>query len=88
MADLDCYYYLDRNWNIKAVHLNGVPAPVDEEQETDPEAAMPLPMIKCLLATDLKRTAQKFISNDIQKMLLKRLFDNSDQSGQQRLQAV
>ena len=71
---------LDRNWNIKAVDLNGVPAPGDEEQETGPEAAMTLPTIKCLLATDLKRTSQKFISNHIQKMLRNRLFDYLDQS--------
>ena len=76
---------LDRNWNIKDVHLNGVPAPGDEEQEADPEAVMTLPTIKCLLANDPKRTSQKFISNHIQKMLLKRLFDDLDQSGQQRL---
>jgi hypothetical protein len=79
---------LDRNWNIKAVDLNGAPAPGDEEQEADPEAVMTLPTIKCLLATDPKKTAQKFISNHIQKMLRKRLFDDLDQSGQQRLQAV
>jgi len=44
--------------------------------------------IKCLLATDPKWTSQKFISNHIQKMLRKRLFDDSDQSGHQRLQPV
>ena len=79
---------LDRNWNIKDVHLNGVPAPGDEEQEADPEAVMTLPTIKCLLASYLKKTSEKFISNHIQKMLQKRLFDDLDQSGQQRLQAV
>ena len=79
---------LDRNWNIKAVDLNGVPAPGDEEQEADPEAVMTLPTIKCLLATDPRKTSQKFISNHIQKILRKRLFDDLDQSGQQRLQAV
>ena len=79
---------LDRNWNIKAVHLNGVSAPGDEEQEAHPEAVMTLPTIKCLLATDPKKTSQKSISNHNQKMLRKGLFDDLDQSGQQRLQAV
>ena len=76
---------LDRNWNIKAVDLNGVPALGDDEQEADPEAVMTLPTIKCLLATDPNKTSQKFISNHIQEMLQKRLFDDLDQSGQQRL---
>ena len=61
---------LDRNWNIKAVDLNGAPAPRDEKQrQIKKPTVMTLPTIKCLLATYPKKTSQKFISNHIQKML-------------------
>ena len=76
---------LDRDWSIKAEDITGEP-PADEEP--DPDAAITLPTIKCLLLTEPKWTSQEFISNHVQKTLRKRLFNDLDQTGQQRLQAV
>ena len=51
----------DRDWNIKAEDITGEP-PADEEP--DPDAAIMLPTIKCLLLTDLSGIYFKPCSED------------------------